>query len=143
MTRQEEPLMSSDNVATMTAADSTERTVETITAELDAARLARESASGRVKANMTRQIKALEAELATLAPKTEPVRLVELEADIVAAIKTGTLGPHRDEVARYGDDVLTRVGIKFYRADRWDGGRWLSTAMWKRIERATKDEAAA
>lgn len=135
--------MSSDNVATMTATDSTERTIETITAELDAARLARESASGRVKANMTRQIKTLQAELAAMSPKTEPVKLAELEADIVAAIKAGTLGGHRDEVAKYGDEVLTRVGIKFYRADRWDGGRWLSAAMWKRIERATKDEATA
>ena len=48
----------------MTAATTRPRTVEQIEQEMAAARLARESATGQIKANLTRAIKKLERELA-------------------------------------------------------------------------------
>ena len=52
------------------------RTVEQIKQEIEAARLARESATGQIKGNMTRQIKALERELARAqaTAETEPAK---------------------------------------------------------------------
>jgi hypothetical protein len=132
--------------------DDTARTAETVAAELDAAKLARASATGHIKANMTRAIKALEHELAALTADAEqsgqpdpepvdaPMNLADLEADIIAAINGGTIRNDRDAAADYGDTVLRTRGIRYYRPERWDEGRWLSAAMLKRIQRATKAE---
>src|SRR4051794_6422437 len=116
----EVPMSSSTQSKRGQAAATTERAVDTVTAELDAARVARESATGTIKGNLTRQIKALQAELAALTPATEPVLLADLEADLIAQIKAGTLPRERADVAAAGDRVLTTSGIRFYRAARWD-----------------------
>lgn len=123
------------------------RTIETVRQELEQAQLARDGASGRVKGNMTRVVKKLSAELADLerqiAPEpapTEPkVKLADLEAQVIATLREqGIETPTVADIAKVGDPIVAAGRLAFYRAERWDDGRWVSAAVLRRIRAAVQ-----
>jgi hypothetical protein len=123
------------------------RTAAQTTADLDAAKLAREGATGQIKANMTRQIKKLEQELAAAQPdqpKPEKTKLADLERQIVATLRErGVTEPDTDTIAAIGDPVVEAGNLDGFTAARYGQGRWVSAAVLKRIRKALGAEPVA
>src|SRR4051812_40084729 len=129
------------------SADSAEptRTVEDVKADLDAARLSRESASGAIKANVTRAIKRLEAELAAFTADQPKMRVAGLEAAIVVTLREqGLTEAGEDEVRTAGDPIVAAGRVASYPAKWAEDGYWVSTALVKRVNKAlAADEQGA
>lgn len=121
--------------------DHTNKSAAAIQAEIDQAKLAREGATGGIKAGMTRQIKALQRELAEAqaregaTPDAAPkLKLADLEQQIAEQLrKQGATEATAPEVKAIGNPVVLAGRLTGYTADRYGNGEWISPAVLRRI----------
>src|SRR4051794_34912127 len=79
---------------------------------------------------------------ATPATTDSKISLAELEADVIAKlIADGATQVTAEDIARHGDSVVASGALRFYTAERWSGGRWISKKVLDRVQKAVKTQA--
>lgn len=117
------------------------RTVDVITAAIEKATKARDKAKGAAKGKLTRELKKLDAELVEAQKPVEPepeVTLEQLEALVVTELLESGSEPTFDAIGAIGNPIVKADRLKFYKAQRWGNGEWISKAVLKRIKAAVK-----